>query len=132
MAQEYRPRILVVDDNNATQILLKIVLGTAGYDLHTAMDGEEAVAFLETHPDTELVILDLRMPKHGGVMFLERRANSPTLSKVPIMILSGDNALSEIASRFGVEHYLMKGGRPSQLVDLVRSIVPAEGPRWGA
>lgn len=132
MGEPIRPQILVVDDNHATQILLRIVLGMAGYDLHKAHDAEEAVAFLKIRPRTELVILDLRMPRHGGVAFLEARAADPQMCMIPIMILSGDSALHEVASRFGIEHYLMKGGKPSHLVDLVRTIVPAEGPRWGA
>lgn len=132
MEDPKRPKILIVDDNHATQMLLKIVLGTAGYALHQATDGEEAKAFLEAHPHIELVILDLRMPKHGGVKLLEARQHSSVLQKIPVLILSGDSSLYDVASRFGIEHFLMKGSRPSVLIDLVKSIVPTEEPRWGA
>ena len=121
-----KPRILVVDDNHATQILMRIVLGSVGYELDTASNGAEGIDYLLSHPATSLVILDLHMPGSNGVDFLEERANSADLCKVPLMLLSGDSSLPDVASNFGIEHYLMKGTKPSALIDLVRRIVPVE------
>jgi CheY-like chemotaxis protein len=125
MLQTKRPRILLVEDNYATQMLLKIVLGSVGYDLDMVSNGSEGLTFLKGHPDTSLVILDLRMPKHSGVSFLEARARSDELKRVPLMILSGDSTIEEVASNFGIEHYLMKGTKPSALISLVRQLAPS-------
>jgi two-component system chemotaxis response regulator CheY len=120
-----RPRILVVDDNYATQILLKIVLGSVGYELDMASNSSQGIDYLRSRPTPSLVILDLRMPDGGGVDFLEKRSHSRDLSNIPVMILSGDSAITDVASNFGIEHYLVKGAKPSVLIDLVRRLVPA-------
>jgi DNA-binding response OmpR family regulator len=58
-------RILVVDDDQVIQQLLKVNLELEGYAVEVASDGEEAlVLFDRFHPD--LVLLDIMMPKLDG------------------------------------------------------------------
>ena len=125
MLQTQRPRILLVDDNYATQMLLKIVLGSVGYNLDMVSNGSDGADFLRAHPSIALVILDLRMPKYSGVTFLEARSQSDELMRIPVMILSGDSTIEEVAANFGIEHYLMKGTKPSALISLVRQLAPS-------
>src|SRR4030095_4310903 len=66
-------RILVVDDDQVIQQLLKVNLELEGYAVEVASDGEEAlVLFGQFHPD--LVLLDIMMPKLAGS---EGRAPAP-------------------------------------------------------
>lgn len=63
-------RILVVDDERGMRDFLSIMLKKAGYDVTTAVDGEEAIKIL--HKDIfDLVITDLKMPKIGGLEVLK-------------------------------------------------------------
>ncbi|MBI4388950.1 MAG: response regulator [Nitrospinae bacterium] len=64
-------RVLVVDDESEVCSLLKEYLGSLGYDVATACDGEEALEKTRNfHPDC--VLLDLRMPIMGGEGALQR------------------------------------------------------------
>ena len=55
------PRILIVDDNPTNLEVLRVRLGAQGYELVTAVDGEDALAKVrEFEPD--LVLLDVMMP----------------------------------------------------------------------
>ena len=63
-------KILVVDDERSMRDFLSIMLKKAGYDVTTAVDGEEAVNVL--HKDIfDLVLTDLKMPKVDGLQVLK-------------------------------------------------------------
>ncbi len=58
-------RVLVIDDDEDTRLLLTMLLGRRGYDVPTCNTGEDALRWLEAHvPD--LVILDIMMPGMDG------------------------------------------------------------------
>ncbi len=65
------------------------------------------------------------MPTVSGVTFLEARSQSDELMRIPVMILSGDSTIEEVAASYGIEHYLMKGTKPSALISLVRQLAPS-------
>ena len=65
------PRILVVDDIEANRDILIARLGTHGYDLLQAADGEEAIEVAHSaQPD--LILLDVMMPKLDGIEATKR------------------------------------------------------------
>src|SRR5262245_35949191 len=66
-----RKQILVVDDEPNLRRVLRAQLERDGYDVHTAEDGEQALALLSDH-HIDLVITDLRMPKIDGMELLRR------------------------------------------------------------
>lgn len=84
-----RPTVLCVDDDrNLCQILGKALAGE-GYGVHTAHDGEEALASLREEPP-DLVLLDLLIPKRDGFAVLEAlRAMDGDIAKIPVVLLSG-------------------------------------------
>src|SRR5262245_43760331 len=66
-----RKQILVVDDEPNLRRVLRAQLERDGCDVHTAEDGEQALALLRDH-HIDLVITDLRMPKLDGMELLRR------------------------------------------------------------
>src|ERR1700730_9285132 len=73
------PRILVVDDNEMNRDILVTRLDTQGYELLQAADGEEALAAATQHlPD--LILLDVMMPKNGGMEGGPRLKGGPQLA----------------------------------------------------
>ena len=71
-------RILVVDDDQVIQQLLKVNLELEGYAVEVASDGEEAlVLFDQFQPD--LVLLDIMMPKLDGWEVARRLAGTLSL-----------------------------------------------------
>lgn len=64
-------RILVVDDEPVMQAFVCRVLRQFGYDVESALDGEQALAMIQTE-QPDLVLLDLAMPGIDGWGVLER------------------------------------------------------------
>jgi len=99
-------RVLVVDDDAEVRNALRRGLELLGYVIETAPDGVEGVSKTETwRPD--IVLLDLAMPRMGGLRALEViRA----WSQLPVIVLSvmGDEADKVRALDAGADDYLTK------------------------
>ena len=116
-------RILVVDDDQVIQQLLKVNLELEGYAVGVASDGEEAlVLFDRFHPD--LVLLDIMMPKLDGWEVARRLAKTPG-GPVPIVLLSARAQESDVqkGNDLGVAAYVTKPFDPIQLLHLVAGII---------
>lgn len=80
-------RILVVDDNAHLQLAYKKRLTFAGYKVQLASDGEEGLRLaLETAPD--VIMLDMLMPKLGGVEVLRALKRDPMAARIPVIAVS--------------------------------------------
>jgi DNA-binding NtrC family response regulator len=102
-----KDQILVVDDEANLRRVLAAQLGRDGYEVHTAEDGEAALAFLKEH-HIDVVITDLRMPKLGGMDLLRSALrDDPSL---PIVILTAHGTVDTAveALKTGAFDYITK------------------------
>ena len=108
------PTILVVDDNVHLQIAFKKILMSSGYKVETAGDGEEGLR-LATSIKPDVILLDMMLPKLGGLdVLLALKADRATAS-IPVIALSGLPMSNEARlRRDGAISYLQK----SNLEDL--------------
>jgi len=113
-APESPPRgvVLVVDDDQGNRDLLARRLAREGFLVHTAADGQAALAALahQPSPPIELVLLDVMMPGIDGYEVLRRLKGDAALRELPVLMIS---ALDEVASvvrciELGAEDYLPK------------------------
>src|SRR6185437_10594950 len=109
--------ILAVDDNSDNLYLLERLLRSQSHTVQVALDGPTALdmARAET-PD--LVLLDLMMPGMDGFAVLERLQAEPTLSRVPVIMLTAadhDPARIARALSLGAHDYIVK---PVEQVEL--------------
>ncbi len=81
-------RVLVVDDDPDARSVLARYLEDAGFAVHAAEHGLEALRYLKRVP-VELVITDLSMPVMDGLTLLSRMRASPDLALVPVLVLTG-------------------------------------------
>ena len=102
--------ILVVDDEATQRRLLETVIKREGYQVLTAVDGDEAIEKL-TGPSAitvDLVILDLSMPRVSGIEVLQKvRPRHPNL---PIIVLTAHSNLANVvdAMKAGATDFLSK------------------------
>jgi two-component system, chemotaxis family, chemotaxis protein CheY len=110
-----RAPILVVDDDPAIRVFVKLALEDAGYDVVVAIDGLDALEATRRH-EPRLILLDMRMPRMNGWEFADayRRERSP---HAPILIMTAgrDATLSEV----GAAGWL---GKPFDLDQLISSV----------
>src|ERR1700683_4605787 len=66
-----RPRVLVVDDEEAQRTALAGMIAIWGYTVETAADGQEAIERLESFP-AQVVVTDVKMPRMDGEELLRR------------------------------------------------------------
>lgn len=97
--QSKRFKILVVDDDTPTRMLLKSVVGKQGYDLIEAADGERAVALFESErPD--LVLLDVMMPIMNGYVACARIRTLDNGEGTPVVMLTAADDIDAIEAAF--------------------------------
>jgi len=116
-------RILVVDDDPVILELLRLTLQRTGYEVQTALDGEEALQLLSDHsrPVPHVIITDARMPRRDGPELLRTIEPDPRLQGVRTILMSSDAmAGKEVRCHAFVE----KERLPYELVDtLVRVVI---------
>ena len=100
--------ILLVDDNRHLQIAFKKVLSSSGYRVELASDGEEGLRLAHsTRPD--VILLDMLLPKLGGVEVLRALKADGMTKTIPVIALSGLPMSNESrVRRDGAVSYLQK------------------------
>jgi two-component system, OmpR family, phosphate regulon response regulator PhoB len=83
-----RPRVLLVEDDKALRRYLEFTLVQAGYEVILAADGLEGMK-MALSSTIDIVVTDAMMPHLSGHEFCRFLRNSPHLSHIPIVMLSG-------------------------------------------
>jgi DNA-binding response OmpR family regulator len=114
--------ILLVDDEESIQKLLTYPLEREGYGVVQARDGEEALArFIEAPVD--LVVLDLMLPKLGGLEVCRRMRKIE--GTVPIIMLTarGDEVDKVVGLEVGADDYITKPFSIREFMSRVRALL---------
>ncbi|KXK54740.1 MAG: response regulator [Anaerolineae bacterium] len=111
-------RILVAEDDRDIRELVKFTLELlSDHTVIEAVDGEEAITAATTQmPD--LILLDLRMPKLGGLEACRRLKANREVADIPVVILSARGLDDEVQAGLdaGATAYLIKPLDTAQLV----------------
>lgn len=98
--------VLIVEDDRDIREMLSMWLATEGFHAVAAEDGLEALHVLRTvrrrAPEVPcLILLDLKMPRLGGSEFRRAQLSDPTVSGVPVAVMSGAVDATERALELG-------------------------------
>ncbi len=127
---DYQPKteglkILVVDDNEINQIVVKNILEYGNFSVTLASNGEEALDILEEN-EFDLLILDMQMPIMGGIEAAKIfRFMYPEKRNIPILILTA-NATKEAkdaCEQAKLDAYLTKPIEPEKLLNIINSLI---------
>lgn len=120
--------ILIIDDEPGLRQTVSLILTEEGYETQAASDGEEGLAkALELKPD--IVLCDVRMPRLGGLEFLERYRAAGGLGMVIVMTAYGSTELALEAMKNGAYDYLPKPFSPDQLILVLKKAEEREALR---
>ena len=115
-------KILIVDDSATSLMWHKMVLRQGQYDVVTANDGEVGVAMAQAEkPD--VILMDVVMPKMGGVDACRAIRALPGLGMVPVLMISTLSELKTVESAFlsGCSDYLVKPVDRAELLAKIES-----------
>lgn len=119
------PRVLVVDDEPAFRDALEQALKKEGFLIHTAEDGEQAVAvFDEVRPD--LVLLDVMLPRMSGIDVCR---HIRSIDNTPVIMVSakGEEIDAVVALEVGADDYVTKPYRLRELIARMRNVLRRGG-----
>ncbi len=112
--------IMVCDDDREIAAAVDIYLTAEGYTVLQAHDGMEAIDVVENHPEIELILMDIMMPRLDGVRAtMKIRENH----NIPIIMLSakGEDNDKILGLNIGADDYITKPFNPMELIARVRS-----------
>lgn len=117
-------KILVVDDEiNITQIL-EFSIGSEGYEVITAQNGEDAIdKARREQPD--LIVLDIMMPKIDGYEACRILKANPLTKNIPVVLLTakGRDIDKRLGYEVGATDYIVKPFSPSKLVGRIQQLL---------
>jgi DNA-binding response OmpR family regulator len=102
-------KILIVEDDGILQKALNEFLSEEGFEIVSALDGEEGVKFSkESKPD--LILLDIILPKKDGYEVLKELKSDENTNKIPVIVLTNLGSLNDVekAIELGATTYLIK------------------------
>ena len=122
-------KVLLIEDDDAIAEMYRLALVAAGRVVLIARDGEEGLR-MASDEKPDFVVLDVRLPRLGGLDVLSGLRSNPHTRELPVIILSnvGDTEMLERGSDLGAIEFMIKAQTtPSQLIARI-----AEHERWMA
>lgn len=115
-------RLLIVDDDPNIREVLSVLLGSEGYQIDQAEDGETALEKIYGGQDLDLVILDVMMPGISGVEVCGRIREKST---VPVLFLTAKSQDQDKVEAYteGGDDYLVKPFSQTELLMKVKSLL---------
>ena len=117
-------KVLVVDDEIYIVHILDFSLGMEGYEVVTALDGEQALEKVSSEkPD--LIVLDIMMPKLDGYEVCKSIKSDPATRQIPVILLSakGRNVDQKMGFDVGADDYITKPFSPRKLVERINQLL---------
>jgi two-component system phosphate regulon response regulator PhoB len=115
-------KILAVDDEIDVLLIVKTALRSAGFDVETATNGNDALTLAKADPP-DLIILDVMMPGMTGFDVMRELKRIENTCMIPIIMLTGVSERSKIQEALsnGTTYYMIKPFDLDQMLEKVRN-----------
>ena len=121
-----KPKILIVEDDNEMNNLLKRILQSENYEILQAYSGTEAVHCLKGY-NPNIILLDLMLPGMSGDKFLEQLRNEQYT--LPVLVISAKKSVADKVSllKSGADDYITKPFEPDEILARVQAALRRSG-----
>lgn len=120
----YKPRLMLIEDEEDIAALLKLQAEISGYKLHVEVDGLNGYLAVEREkPD--LIVLDIMLPGLNGLDVCRKIKNNPDLRNIPIIIISAKSEELDVVLglELGADDYVAKPFSPKVLFSRVKAVL---------
>ena len=118
-------KILIAEDDPDIRLILKMVLGEAGYEVEARATGNSILEGKEEWPD--LFILDRALPMVDGITISKYLKVNRETKNIPIIMISSYHELRNKATAVGVDDFVDKPFNIKDLLDVVNKHIAARG-----
>ena len=94
--QKHSPVVLFIDDDPAIVDATTTLFNICGFQVHSALNGDEAMAHLANGVHPDIVVSDYRLPGYSGIEVI-RRIRQASIDELPAILITGDTSSREIA-----------------------------------
>ncbi|MEE8277125.1 MAG: response regulator [Thermoanaerobaculia bacterium] len=117
-------KVLVIDDSKLIHKMFEVMLRP--YSLVHALDGLEGLERLQEHSDIDLILLDINMPNMDGLEFLHEVKWTPTVSDIPVIIVSSAGREEDTTRGLeaGAVAYIKKPFRGEEILEVIDRLSP--------
>jgi len=123
MARASEKKILVVDDEPDVRSFLAACIRDVGFQVETAVDGEDALEKVEANPP-DLMTLDMVMPRKSGIQVIRTLRKDERFKRLPVIVITA-HAHDEFGSDDVRDFYAFTSGlRPRYILE--KPIAPEE------
>lgn len=115
-------KVLVVDDSKTIRRTAETLLAREGCEVHTAIDGFDALARIADSPP-DIIFIDIMMPRLDGYQACSLVKHNKAFRHIPVIMLSSKDGLFDRARGriVGSEHYLTKPFTKEELLDAIHT-----------
>ena len=121
----WRPTVLVVDDDIDLQKLIRTYFVLEGFTVRAALKRDDIVIALRMQPAPDLVLLDVHLPDASGFDILARMRQHPVLKHMPVIMLTAEATREAVLKGLdgGADGYVTKPFEAERLVAAVRAVL---------
>ncbi len=114
-------KILIIDDERLIHAMMKPVLGAHGFEVVSAMTGEEGL-LLASSDRPDLIVLDVMMPKMKGREVCVKIKADPAIAHIPVIFLTAKDSDDDVQAELeaGAMGHITKPINIAQFVKLVK------------
>ena len=116
MGPSDKKKILIIDDEEDLRDIVQFQLKTKGYEILTAQDGIDGLNKLKEF-DPDLIILDLNMPRMGGIEFYQKICDKEGRPSHPVLVLTARANTRQLFLEFDIDGFMTK---PFEAEDLIK------------
>jgi CheY-like chemotaxis protein len=110
-------RVLVVDDNPDSIIIMRGMLEPRGYSVVVAGSGVEALDVIRNEPP-DVILLDVMMPEMSGLEVLQQLKEQENTGRIPVILVTAKSQDDDVVKgyQFGADYYIPKPFTAKQLL----------------
>ena len=123
-------KIIIVEDEQGLQTILKYNLEKEGYQTIPVMDGKKAIETIEKE-DADLVLLDWMLPHLSGVEICKQMRQNHSIRHIPVLMLTarGDEADKVSGLSIGADDYMTKPFSVPELMARIKALLRRAPPK---